>query len=215
MKIQGFTLIELLIVIAIIGVLAAIGVPMYDNYVTTAKENTAINNLKSIAALQGAYHLELGEFFPCPIAETKTLQIDKEFFGDSGALLLSDYVYEIKGGCNDYEAFAITSNLKAQCFKIDHNAHIQTILCSKPSESASGLPPGVEICPDSGCDGPYTVYVSDPCQNPYKGGHNLEVVKHFCDLIQASPDGVTCNNPHASRDSSWKGRVKKGKEGCP
>ena len=35
----GFTLVELIVVIAILGLLAGIGIPAYSNYMTKASEN--------------------------------------------------------------------------------------------------------------------------------------------------------------------------------
>ena len=48
--IKGFTLIELLIVVAIIGILAGVGIPMYNGYMTKAKISATASKHKMIAA---------------------------------------------------------------------------------------------------------------------------------------------------------------------
>ena len=46
---KGFTLIELLIVVAIIGILAGVGVPMYNGYMAQAKYNATLANFDIVA----------------------------------------------------------------------------------------------------------------------------------------------------------------------
>lgn len=52
---KGFTLIELLIVIAIIGILAAVVIPTYQGSVSKANEAAAVGTLNSIRVAQAKY----------------------------------------------------------------------------------------------------------------------------------------------------------------
>lgn len=53
---HGFTLIELMIVVAIIGILAAVAIPQYQDYTMRAK-------LSNVAAGVGPIELAMGEYF--------------------------------------------------------------------------------------------------------------------------------------------------------
>jgi len=59
---QGFTLIELMIVVAIVGILAAIAIPAYNDYVNRAKMSEVLNVFDAIATGAGEYHAATSYF---------------------------------------------------------------------------------------------------------------------------------------------------------
>jgi prepilin-type N-terminal cleavage/methylation domain-containing protein len=66
MKVQvrqkGFTLVELMVAVAIVGIIAAVAIPAYVDYIETAEVAVLVNNVDTMAVFQEDFRLRRGAY---------------------------------------------------------------------------------------------------------------------------------------------------------
>ena len=91
----GFTLIEVLIVATVIGVVASVAIPGFQNAKKAANESGVIANLKGLVTSVEAYRLRLGAY-PTQMQDLADAQIVDEVIGGSTAAPgKSGYLYTL------------------------------------------------------------------------------------------------------------------------
>jgi len=100
----GFTLIELLIVIAIIGILSAVGIPAYNGYINSTKESAAKNDLQAIALMQADYFSDNNSY--CLTSCNSSTKINTTLFNKNTLDTSGDYDYKVVYHDSGFEAVA-------------------------------------------------------------------------------------------------------------
>lgn len=77
---RGFTLVEMLIVLAIIGILAAIAVPSFSKVTESAKRKACQENIRTIETAAKAYAADHGGTYPAKLDDN-----DFEPYFDAGS----------------------------------------------------------------------------------------------------------------------------------
>ena len=81
---EGFTLIEILVVVAIIGMLGAVAVPAYMNYLADARITTTRSLIKSIEDACQMYNMKHGGKYPSQLSELQEGDDDNPPLIDGG-----------------------------------------------------------------------------------------------------------------------------------
>ncbi|MBT6530647.1 MAG: prepilin-type N-terminal cleavage/methylation domain-containing protein [Arenicellales bacterium] len=115
---SGFTMLELLIVVIIVGVLAAVGLPMYSGYIEDGKKSAAENGLKSIFLMEKDYFREEGVYYGTGAGAKYTATINTNLFSGTKTLDESgDYKFQIvlSNSDSEYKASAIATGQATLC----------------------------------------------------------------------------------------------------
>jgi len=111
---KGFTLIELMIVVAIIGILAAIAIPAYQNYTIRAQVTEGLN-------LADGWKTQAAEFY----ANNGTFPTTAQVTASGQAVSTGKYVSAIASNLGAIQVtYGLQANQKIQGFTLVLNAYV-------------------------------------------------------------------------------------------
>lgn len=90
-KLDGFTLIELMIVVAIIGILAAVALPSYNDYTIRARFSEVLGSAAAVKTAMAEQYLSSGAF-PAAV-DPQAIYLQSLFLNSNYVAAAADVVY--------------------------------------------------------------------------------------------------------------------------